>query len=86
MPLIETIVTGRMSSQSRFVKLGLFILFTTPAMTCALYFMYYVLKIPSFRKRFQNQTLIILVVIVFFNTIFNIPTTLRYISIEMKRI
>lgn len=73
----STMNENPMTTQARFIKLSLLILFTIPSTICTLYVIYNFIKNPSFRKRFQNQTLIILVFIVLFNIIFNIPTTLR---------
>jgi hypothetical protein len=69
-----------LSNESRFIKFSLLVLFGTVSTICTLYIIYNVIKIPLFRNRFQNQTLIILVL---FNTIFNISTTFRYIYIEI---
>jgi hypothetical protein len=66
-----------LSIEARFIKFSLLILFTIPSTLCGLYVIYSFIKIPSFRRRFQNQTLIILVFIILFNTIFNIPTVFR---------
>jgi hypothetical protein len=71
------------SNEERFIKFSLLVLFCIVSNICAVYIIYNVIKIPSFRNRFQNQTLIILVFLVSFNTIFNIPTTFRYIDIEI---
>ncbi len=67
-----------MSVQARFVQFSILILFGITSIICSIYFIYHLIKMPSFRKRFQNQTLIILVFIVFLNTIFHIPTTFRF--------
>jgi hypothetical protein len=69
-----------LSNESRFIKFSLLVLFGTVSTICTLYIIYNVIKIPSFHNRFQNQTLIILVL---FNTIFNISTTFTYIYIEI---
>jgi len=71
------------SNEERFIKFSLLVLFGIVSNICTVYIIYNVIKIPSFRNRFQNQTLIILVFLVLFNTIFNIPTTFRYIDIEI---
>jgi hypothetical protein len=68
-----------LSNESRFIKFSLLVLFGIVSIICAVYIIYNVIKISSVRKRFQNQTLIILIFLVLLNTIFNIPTTFRYI-------
>ncbi|CAF4214140.1 unnamed protein product, partial [Adineta steineri] len=56
-------------------KFILLLLFSIPSVICALYVVYNVVKLRSFRRRFQNQILIILVFIILFNIVFNIPTS-----------
>jgi len=68
-----------LSNESRFIKFSLLVLFGIVSIICAVYIIYNVIKISSVRRRFQNQTLIILIFLVLLNTIFNIPTTFRYI-------
>lgn len=66
------------TKESRFIKLSFFILFGIISIICTIYILYNFIKTRSFRRRFQNETLFILVFLVFLNIIFNIPTTLRY--------
>ncbi|CAF3393183.1 unnamed protein product [Rotaria socialis] len=49
-----------------------------PSILCALYFIYNTIKIRSFRKRFQNQTLIILVCIILLDIVCNLSITLSF--------
>ena len=66
-----------LSIEERFIKLSILLLFGIPSAICALYVIYSFIKISSYRKRFQNQTLIILVFIILFDLISHIPTTIR---------
>ncbi|CAF0975493.1 unnamed protein product [Rotaria sp. Silwood1] len=54
------------------------LLFAIPSTICALYFIYNVIRIPTFRKRFQNQTLIILVCIILLDIVLNISITMSF--------
>ncbi|CAF1614663.1 unnamed protein product [Rotaria magnacalcarata] len=63
---------------ARFIQFSLFILFMVPSILCALYVIYNVIKIRSFRKRFQNQTLIILVCVILLDIICNLSITLSF--------
>lgn len=70
------------SNESRLAKFILLIIVSFISMTCATYILYHVVKYPSIRRRFHNQTLIIHVILVVLYTLFNIPTTIRFVRIE----
>lgn len=75
-----------LSNQSRFIKFSLLVIFAIASIICSLYIAYNFLKNSSFRRRFQNQTLFILVFLVLLSTIFNIPTTFRYVLSRLSRL
>ncbi|CAF3634756.1 unnamed protein product [Rotaria sordida] len=68
-----------LSIQERFTKFSILLLFAIPSTICALYFIYNAIRIRIFRKRFQNQTLIILVCIVLLNTLLNNSITMSFL-------
>ncbi|CAF2405391.1 unnamed protein product [Rotaria sp. Silwood2] len=67
-----------LSIQERFIKFSLLLLFAIPSTICSLYFVYNVTRIPIFRKRFPNQTLIILVCIILLDILLNISITISF--------
>ncbi|CAF1082074.1 unnamed protein product [Adineta steineri] len=71
--------SGNIQSNGKYrTKFILLLLFSIPSVICALYVVYNVVKLRSFRRRFQNQILIILVFIILFNIVFNIPTSFSF--------
>lgn len=70
-----------LSNESRLIKFSLLVLFGTVSMICICYIIYNIIKFPIIRQRFHNQTLIVLVILVLINTIFNIPTTFRFVRV-----
>ena len=67
-----------LSKESRLIKFSFLILISVISTICALYIFYNVLKFRSIRRRFQNQILIIHVILVVLYTLFLIPTTFRF--------
>lgn len=64
---------------ARFIQFSLLLLFGVPSLICSLYIMYNVITVRSFRLRFQNQTLFVLIFVVLIDILLNLTVTLRYV-------
>jgi ABC-type phosphate transport system permease subunit len=73
------------SRLSQWIQFSILLLVYIPSILCAVYIIYNFIKIPSFRKQFQNQTLTIIVFVSLLDAIFNIPITLRYVLMKSIR-
>ena len=70
-------------NESRLIKFIFLIIVSFISMMCATFILYHVIKYPSIRRRFHNQTLIIHVILVVLYTLFNIPTTIRFVRMKL---
>ena len=68
----------------RTIKVILFVVFVIPSTISASYIIYVSLRNSSFRQRFQNQTLIILICIILLMNLIHMPVDIRWLKSQSQ--